>query len=283
MSNLTILDNTADATVQAAEVKLSDYIVALQGYFRDQENDFTDYFVKYRDRLSRIKPLNISEDLPIKDRPLNRPLQSYIDGFNWRKKEDDLLTILKYIQQSTVPFGIENAITLLNQVAKIQGKSKKKNWFERLFKYDINDAVIYANSPKFAVDAQTYISSNYDDFLTGAKQISKNIDSVTSELIYKELYTGIQELESIPKLATRVGKVFDGCSQDRAVMIARTETMRSFNTSTIDSYQVAGIKQAQILIANDERTCDICMPLSGLVLPLDQARSSLPQHPDCQC
>jgi len=281
--SLTALSNEAEATTQAAEEKLSDYIVALQGYFRKQEDDFTTYFVKNRKKLSKIKPVN-PDKLTGDSKPVNKQLLDFVNGYDFRKQEDDLLTILKFIHHNTTPYGIQNAVTLLNHVAKIKGKpKKKKNLLGRLFKYDITDAVTYANSPQFAADAQAYVTTNYDDFLVGAKEISKNIDSETSALIYNQLYEGIEELESMDDLAVRVGNVYDGCSQSRALMIARTETMRSFNTSTIDAYKVAKIKKAQILIANDERTCDICMPLNGLIMPVDEARSCLPLHPDCRC
>jgi len=278
---LTILDNIAEETTQKVEEKLPEYIIALQGYFRKQEDDFTTYLAKNNKKLSGIKPLNIPKDTPIKNRPINKPLETFVNGYDWYKQEEDLLSILKYINHNTVPFGIENAIALLNQQAKMTKKPKKKNFFKRLFKYDIQDAVTYANTPQFAADAQAYVTTNYDDFLVGAKEISKNIDSETSALIYNQLYEGIEELESMDDLAVRVGNVYDGCSQSRALMIARTETMRSFNTSTIDSYKVAKIKKAQILIANDERTCDICMPLAGLIMSVDEARSCLPLHPRC--
>jgi len=280
---LTALDNIAEVTTRKVEEKLPEYIIALQGYFRKQEDDFTTYLARNSKKLSKIKPLNIPKDTPIKNRPINKPLEAFVNGYDWYKQEEDLLSILKYINHNTVPFGIENAIALLNQQATMAGKPKKKNFFGRLFKYDIHDAVTYANTPQFAADAQAYVTSNYDKFEAGAKQISKNIDAHTSELIYKELYSGIEDLESIPKLAVRVGDVFDDCSQNRAIMIARTETLRSFNTSTIDSYKTAKIKQAQILTANDERTCDICMGLNGLIMSIDEARNSLPLHVMCRC
>ena len=278
MKPLTQLSNEAEATTQAAEEKLSDYIVALQGYFRKQEDSFTTYFVKNRKKLAKIKPVN-PDKLTGDKKPKNKALQDFVDGYNFASQEEDLLTILKFIHHNTIFFGITNAITLINQVAKIKGKPKKKSFF----KYDIEDAVTYANSPQFAADAESYITSNYDDFLVGAKEISKNIDSETSALIYDELYKGIEELESMDDLAVRVSKVYDGCSQSRALTIARTETLRSFNTSTIDSYKVAKIKKAQWLTANDERTCSICIGLNGLVMPVDEARSNLPQHPSCRC
>jgi len=285
-SALTNLDNISEANTQAAEGKLSDYIVALQGYFRKQEDNFIDYFVKHRKKLSKIKPVNLDK-LTGDKKPKNKLLQSFIDSYDFRKQEDDLLTILKFIHHNTTPHGVTNAITLINQVAKIKGYKKRKKTITekviRLFKIDIADTVEYANSPQFAADAQSYIQNNYDEFLSGAKEISKNINSETSSLIYNQLYEGIEKLESMDDLAVRVGNVYDGCSQSRALMIARTETLRSFNTSTIDSYKVAKIKKAQILIANDERTCEICLGLSGLIMPVDEARSCLPVHPRCRC
>lgn len=276
---LTSLANEAEITTQAAEEKLADYIVALQGYFRKQEDDFTAYFVKNKNRLSKIRLAGELGGIGL----VSKLLLDFVNGYDFRKYEDDLLTILKFIHHNTTPFGIQNAVALLNQVAKIKGVSRKKGIFERLFKYDITDAVTYANSPQFAADAQSFITSNYDDFLVGAKEISKNIDSKTSALIYDQLYEGVEKLESMDDLAVRVGNVYDGCSQSRALMIARTETLRSFNTATIDSYKVAKIKKAQILVSNDELICDICLPLGGLIMPIDEARSCLPMHPRCRC
>lgn len=280
------LANETEITTQAAEEKLSDYIIALQGYFRKQEDDFTDYYIDNRKKLSRINPVN-PEKLTGDDKPLNKPLLDFVNGYNFRKQEDNLLTILKFIHHNTTFFGITNAITIINQVAKIKGykklKKKKKSLFKWFKQLDITDVVEYANSPQFAMDAQSYITDNYDEFLTGAKEISKNIDSHTSSLIYNQLYEGVENLESMDDLAVRVGNVYDSCSQSRAITIARTETLRAFDVSTIDSYKVAKIEKAQILVSDDERLCNICLHLQGLVMPVDEARSCLPMHPRGRC
>jgi len=268
MKPLTALANEAELNTQAAEGKLADYIVALQDYFRRQENDFTDYFIE-------IKPVN-PKKLTGDDKPENKLLLEFVNGYDFKKYKDDLLTILKFIYQNTIFFGVTNAITLINQVAKIKGYKKQA-------KDTLANVVEYVNSPQFAMDAQDYIMSNYDEFLKEAKQISKNIDSYTSQLIYNQLYEGIENLESMDDLAVRVGDVFNGCTQSRALAIARTETLRAFNTSTIDSYKVAEIKKAQILTAQDELTCEICLPLNGLIMTIDEARSCLPMHPRCRC
>lgn len=269
----TSLANEAEETIQAAEGNLAEYIIATQGYFREQENDYTSYFVKHLKELSKVKPIN-PDNLIGDERPENKKLRDFVDSYNWRKHEDDLKAILKYINHNTIFYGITNAITLINRVAKIKETKEK---------IDITEVVEYANSPRFAVDAQEYIRSNYDTFLKETAQISKNIDSHTSALIYDELYKGVENLESMHDLAVRIADVFDGCTQNRALTIARTETMRSFNNSTIDAYKTAQIEQAQLLITNDERTCDECSSLSGLVLPVDESRGYLPIHPKCRC
>ncbi len=51
----------------------------------------------------------------------------------------------------------------------------------------------------------------------------------------------------------------------------------------IDLYKEAKIKRIQILIANDERTCEICLALSGLIVPVDEAENLLPFHSGCRC
>lgn len=270
---LTSLANEIELTTQVAEGNLADYIIALQGYFREQEDSFVDYYIKHRKELSRAKPVN-PEGLVGDARPINKKLQSFVDGYNWRKNKSDLNAILKYINYITVPFGIENAVMLINRVAKIK---------ERKEKASLSGIIEYANTPRFAVDTRDYILKQRTQFLREAAQISKNIDFNTSSLIYKQLYEGVENLESIRDMSVRVSDVFDGCTQNRAIMIARTETLRSFNTATIDSYKTARIANAQFIVAQDERTCDACLSLNGLIVPVAEARGSLPIHPQCRC
>lgn len=270
---LTSLANEIELTTQVAEGNLADYIIALQGYFREQEDSFINYFIKKSKELSKIKPVNPDKETGIKT-PANRKLHSFIKGFDWGRKSEDLISILKYINYNTTPFGIDNAVTIINRVAKIK---------ERKEKASLSGIVEYANTPRFAVDTRDYILKQRTQFLREAAQISKNIDWQTSNRIYWQLYKGVENLESIRDMSVRVADVFDGCTQNRAVMIARTETLRSFNTATIDSYKMAGIANAQFIVAQDERTCDTCLSLSGLIVPVSEARGSLPIHPQCRC
>ncbi len=271
---LTSLANEVEGTTQAAESQLADYIIALQGYFRDQEDNFTDYFIEHQKELSEIKPIPSDETIStvIHRNPINKKIYSFVKDFNWEQKKEDLISILKYINYNTTPFGITNAITIINKVTKIKEAGKKAKL-----------SIEYVNSPQFAVDVRDHILKQRTQFLREVAQISKNIDSETSNKIYWQLYKGVENMESIRDLSVRIADVFDNCTQERALMIARTETLRSFNTATIDSYKLAGISFAQFIVALDERTCDNCLALKGLVVPVDEARGSLPLHPRCRC
>ncbi len=58
---------------------------------------------------------------------------------------------------------------------------------------------------------------------------------------------------------------------------------RESNNSVIESYEKADIKYAQILGTDDERTCNDCLNLHGLVVPVNKARDILPLCKKCRC
>lgn len=54
------------------------------------------------------------------------------------------------------------------------------------------------------------------------------------------------------------------------------------NQSQLDSYADLGVEMVEYLTANDERTCDTCMPMNGNVYPVNEA-PVVPLHPNCRC
>jgi SPP1 gp7 family putative phage head morphogenesis protein len=78
-----------------------------------------------------------------------------------------------------------------------------------------------------------------------------------------------------------------GVAKNVAVRLARTEYAHLANEATMDRYKEHGIvKQYQILVALDERTCEICGALDLTVYDVDEAAEGLnepPFHPNCRC
>lgn len=69
---------------------------------------------------------------------------------------------------------------------------------------------------------------------------------------------------------------------NRAVLIARTETMRAVNDGVLDRYKKSDVQYVKWLAAGDERTCPDCKDLDGKIFPIDEV-PPCPKHPSCRC
>ena len=65
--------------------------------------------------------------------------------------------------------------------------------------------------------------------------------------------------------------------------ITTTELSRLYNTSTMEKYKEAGIKEYQILAERDSRTCEECLKLDGKKFPITDLFDRPPFHPNCRC
>jgi len=99
-----------------------------------------------------------------------------------------------------------------------------------------------------------------------------NIKSMTEEIandLKAELERGIINGEGIGKLTKRVDKVFD-VGENRAEMIARTETNRADNNGKLLAMKESGLEmQKKWVTHEDDRTSPICNRLDGQVVGVD--------------
>jgi SPP1 gp7 family putative phage head morphogenesis protein len=124
-------------------------------------------------------------------------------------------------------------------------------------------------------------------------KLSKNLEEVNIDDLKRVLREGIGEGEGIPDLAKRVNELFESYDRVRAEMIARTETIRASNQSALEAYRQSGVvKQKTWLVAEDERTCDICIGYGNQdPIGLDESYGTTdyetiyvpPAHPSCRC
>lgn len=259
---LTTLENRAEKQKMRVEELLPKYTVKVQKFFRAQMNQFFNYLF---DNRNILKP-NLSEAR------LNR----LIYGFNWDYYDEQLSKILNDNLSEAIEFGFDNAIENTLNVIKMQNNFKQT-------KDAAQDTLEIINGPEFAHNALEYLDDRIIADQASIVQLSKNIDTYTSRTIMQELRMGINKMEDMDQLAARVQKVFNEATQSRALMIARTETMRSFNQGTLETYRLAKITEAQWLISNDERTCEVCLHYDGVVMPVNEAQMMIPVHPRCRC
>lgn len=73
----------------------------------------------------------------------------------------------------------------------------------------------------------------------------------------------------------------------RATLIARTELTFAYNAGRIETYRDNNVGSIRRYCINDERTCEQCAGLNGMVASLDDMsavmRVTPPNHPACRC
>jgi SPP1 gp7 family putative phage head morphogenesis protein len=106
----------------------------------------------------------------------------------------------------------------------------------------------------------------------------KGLEEYLKKEVMRVLSTGMLEGRSNDKIARdlvdRVGIV-----KDRAMMTARTETIRSYNQASIERYKSAGLTQWRWISAMDERICPECESLDNKIF--DFGEEQPPLHPNC--
>ena len=97
----------------------------------------------------------------------------------------------------------------------------------------------------------------------------------------RELLEAFKKGETTQQIARRVRDV-TGKSMNKAITIARTETLAAGNAAATERYKDAGIERVEWVAALDDRVCEECEELHGNTYPIDEA-PDLPIHPNCRC
>ncbi|MDP2361618.1 MAG: minor capsid protein [bacterium] len=134
------------------------------------------------------------------------------------------------------------------------------------------------------------------DFLSGyqLQLLGKLSDDLVAG-IKGAVQVGIAQGEGPAKIARRIGGIVKNPDefrqagktvfktvQQRAELIARSETMRAYNQGALKFEAKLGVKSVFWLTAGDERMCPECEPLDGKEYPLTSLPSQ-PLHPACRC
>jgi SPP1 gp7 family putative phage head morphogenesis protein len=78
-----------------------------------------------------------------------------------------------------------------------------------------------------------------------------------------------------------------GIGLNRARTIARTEIIRAHAEGQLMALEEMGVEEVGVAVewatAGDEKVCELCAPLEGVVLKIEEAKGLLPRHPNCRC
>ena len=129
-----------------------------------------------------------------------------------------------------------------------------------------------------AVNAN-YLGANY------SKRIWQNQSSLIVTL-NQEIPRGIVLGYNPRKLAEQVVNKKITTNYNNTVRLIRTEYSKIFNEATMKGYKASKVDQYQILAALDERMCEDCETLDGLIFPISESNVGVnypPFHPNCRC
>jgi SPP1 gp7 family putative phage head morphogenesis protein len=113
-----------------------------------------------------------------------------------------------------------------------------------------------------------------------------NFDRIADDLkdrLKVSLREGYANGEGASDLADRVQESL-GVDKNRAIERARTLTMETYNQAHLAQYSEAGIPGIEILGAPDERQCDYCADMDGMIFALTDPNLLYPPfHNYCRC
>lgn len=113
---------------------------------------------------------------------------------------------------------------------------------------------------------------------------AEQISDETELKLREQIIAGSGLGEDVYQISDRIRNTFEGFSQNRSEMIARTETMMAANQGTLDGYkQSSVVTEVEFYAAMDERSCEDCDGMNGEIFSIDNAYGVLPLHPHCRC
>lgn len=118
--------------------------------------------------------------------------------------------------------------------------------------------------------------------------LAGNIADTEWERIQAALVENVQGDSSRSDLQATISDVLGGDRfRARSETIARTELTAAYNTGRIQTYRDNNIQAVRRYCIRDERTCEQCAGLNGMVAQMSDAaavaRLTPPQHPNCRC
>lgn len=182
------------------------------------------------------------------------------------------------------------------------------NWqtgyIDSAYKKGMLDAYIAARPELASEEIPGFEGMNQDQFIR--QSFSAPIHRDTVELLYARSFEGLKGItaemskqmspilaqglvdgDGPRKIARALNNRIDKIGRTRAVVLARTETIRAHAEGALNSYESFGIYdvevQAEWSTAGDDRVCDLCLPLEGVVMSISEARGLIPRHPLCRC
>jgi SPP1 gp7 family putative phage head morphogenesis protein len=123
-----------------------------------------------------------------------------------------------------------------------------------------------------------------------ATRCFQQLEGVTAAMeqqMARILADGLAHGRSPRAIARELDKVVTTLGRNRSNTIARTEIIHAYAEGQLDTFEIVGKEDVTIMAewstAGDDRVCEACNSLEGVVLKASEARGLIPRHPNCRC
>lgn len=107
----------------------------------------------------------------------------------------------------------------------------------------------------------------------------RGITDTQMDLLAGRLADGLWAGSNMTTIAASIDEVLG--TDDRGMIIARTETCRAVEEASQSAYNANDIGEWEWMIG--EEACDECEPFDGQIFPVGSIEPSIPYHPNCRC
>ena len=240
--------------------------------------------------------LGFSDDVALflNEDHVNNTLTANVNRQAWRFLTDDqkLLAFQKWFQQLID----ENVLTtdakgqpwLAKFVESAHRKGGLRSWM------DANRFRLLDKEDWYEGSKEQFIRSafNRPERVSKVKMLSlrtfedlKGVTSTMATRMSRTLAQGIAEGRGPRDIAREMNNEISKRARQRALTIARTEVIHAHAEGQLDGFEDLGVEEvgvyAEWLVTPDEKLCDACAELEGVVMPIEEARGLLPRHPNC--
>jgi SPP1 gp7 family putative phage head morphogenesis protein len=122
---------------------------------------------------------------------------------------------------------------------------------------------------------------------TRAFQQLQGVTAAMEQNMSRILADGLAHGRGPREIARELNKTVSGLGRNRSHTIARTEIIHSYAEGQLDSYEQMNMEEVGVMAewstAGDDRVCELCSSLEGVVLEIKEARGIIPRHPNCRC
>jgi len=229
---------------------------------------------QYNDALRRTEDVSITQLNRILDAAFNRLIRRTRTQIrNPRPAVDRNLSLLQEFRELVPTFrpdrvdAYDRVLRSLLRSAQGNGIAVARDLTEivRPFGPRIDVSIPFDATVAAAAQAKGYLRRHGENFATDA-----------TELVAQGIATGRPTDAITNDLRLRLGVV-----KSRADVIARTESLRAYNTASNQYYASNGIDLVMWYATSDDRTCPICNARAGRIYK--RASTNAPAHPRCRC